>query len=212
MMTVVPPEPPLAHRPRRPRPQDRWPARVWWLAVVLAFTAVVAVPSWQSPSAPAPENSSAAVRRHPSTNPPAAGSAKAAVTPHLIQPSARTTGAPFANELNAADGNGFHDVQVLQALLRIYLRNLHSRQGFPIGNDSDLARVLTGRNPMKLVFLPPDHPALTADGRLRDRWGTPYFIHPLGHNDFDIRSAGPDRKMFTDDDLVADPSVPLDQE
>jgi hypothetical protein len=82
---------------------------------------------------------------------------------------------------------------------------LHGRQGHPIGNDSDLARALTGHNPMKLAILPPSHPALTADGRLRDRWGTPYFIHPRGYGAFEIRSAGPDRKLFTADDLIENP-------
>ena len=59
---------------------------------------------------------------------------------------------------------------------------------------------------MKLVILPPDHPALGVDGRLRDRFGTPYFIHPRGHLAFEIRSAGPDRKMFTDDDIIENPA------
>lgn len=90
-------------------------------------------------------------------------------------------------------------------MLRQYLRLLHGRQGLPIGNDSDLSRVLTGHNPMKLVLLPQRHPALSADGRLRDRWGTPYFIHPRGNLAFEIRSAGADRKLFTTDDIVENP-------
>jgi hypothetical protein len=84
---------------------------------------------------------------------------------------------------------------------------LHGRQGHPIGNDSDLASALTGRNPMHLAILPPNHPALTPDGHLRDRWGTPYFIHPRGHLAFEIRSAGPDRKLFTADDLIENPGT-----
>ena len=91
-------------------------------------------------------------------------------------------------------------------MLRQYFRFLKNKQARPIGNDSDLARVLIGNNPMKLVVLPPNHSALGADGRLRDRFGTPYFIHPRGHLAFEIRSAGPDRKMFTDDDLVENPA------
>ena len=85
------------------------------------------------------------------------------------------------------------------------MRILHGRQGPPLGNDSDLARILTGHNPMKLAILPRDHPALTPDGRLRDRWGTPYFIHPRGYGAYEIRSAGPDRKLFTADDLIENP-------
>jgi hypothetical protein len=91
-------------------------------------------------------------------------------------------------------------------MLRLYLRAMHQRQGFPIGNDSDLVRVLTGHNPMHLVILPSDHPAVRADGRLCDRWGTPIWVHPRGNNAFEIRSAGPDLRMFTSDDLVANPA------
>jgi hypothetical protein len=110
-------------------------------------------------------------------------------------------------ELNADGFDAQHDVATLHAMLRQYLQHLHGRQGHPLGNDSDLARVLTGHNPMKLVILPPTHSALTPDGRLRDRWGTPYFIHPRGHLAFEIRSAGPDRKLFTADDAIESPAA-----
>jgi hypothetical protein len=112
----------------------------------------------------------------------------------------------LADDLNAPGSEPQRDVEILHSLVRQYLRRMHQRRGHPIGDDIDLAHVLTGHNPLKLVILPPEHPALTADGHLRDRWGTPYFIHPRGRDAFEIRSAGPDRKMFTADDLVANPS------
>lgn len=118
----------------------------------------------------------------------------------------RRVATSLAAKLNAPDSTAAEDVVVLHGMLRQYLRFLKDRQSRPIGNDSDLARVLIGNNPMKLVILPPDHPALGADGRLRDRFGTPYFIHPRGHLSFEIRSAGPDRKMFTDDDIIENPA------
>jgi hypothetical protein len=118
---------------------------------------------------------------------------------------ARTAGSPVAADFNAPDGNAARDVEALHTMLRQYLRHLRRRPARPIGDDSDLAYVLTGHNPMKLVVLPPNHPALSEDGRLRDRWGTPYFIHHRGKGAFEIRSAGPDRKLFTPDDEVANP-------
>jgi len=127
----------------------------------------------------------------------------AAATPSAPDP--RQAGSPLAVELNAPAFDARHDVATLHTMLRQYLRILGGRQGLPIGNDSDLARAFTGHNPMKLIVLPPTHPALATDGRLRDRWGTPYFIHPRGQLAFEIRSAGPDRKLFTDDDLVENP-------
>lgn len=123
-------------------------------------------------------------------------------------PDPRTAGSPLAAELNAPGGDALHDVRALNAMIRQYLRILHNRQGLPIGDDIDLGRVLTGHNPMHFVLIPPGHPALGADGHLRDRWGTHYFIHPLGYGSFEVRSAGPDRKLFTADDLVDTPASP----
>jgi hypothetical protein len=117
----------------------------------------------------------------------------------------RARGSPLAAELNAPGFDAQHDVATLHAMLRQYQRLLRGRQGRPLGNDSDLAHVLTGHNPMKLVILPANHSALTPDGRLQDRWGTPYFIHPRGQGAFEIRSAGPDRKLFTADDVIQNP-------
>jgi hypothetical protein len=119
---------------------------------------------------------------------------------------ARTVGSPLAAQLNAPGGDATHDVETLHALLKQYLHHLGRRQGLPIGNDSDLARALTGHNPMKLVVIPKDHGAISPDGRLRDRWGTPYFIHPRGHSVFEIRSAGADGRIFTSDDVVENPA------
>ena len=112
----------------------------------------------------------------------------------------------LANKLNAPDGDPAQDVVILHNLIVQYQRALQNRQGTPIGDDIDLARALTGRNPMRQIFLPPTPPALSADGHLRDRWGTPYFLHPRGGKAIEVRSAGPDRKMFTEDDLVANPT------
>ena len=129
-------------------------------------------------------------------------------TPHptnLTDSDSRKAGSPLAAELNSPSYDARHDVATLHTMLRQYLRITQRRPGPPIGNDSDLARTFTGHNPMKLVVLPASHPALTSDSRLRDRWATPYFIHPRGNQAFEIRSAGPDRKLFTADDLVENP-------
>jgi hypothetical protein len=118
-----------------------------------------------------------------------------------------SAGSPLAADLNSPDSDAMHDVKTVHALLRLYLRALHHRQGPPIGDDIDLAHVLTGHNPMHFVIIPAGNPALSADGHLIDRWGTPYFIHPIGYGVFEIRSAGPDRKLFTGDDIVDGPAA-----
>ena len=158
----------------------------------------------RAPVAPAPEVTQPLTTVAPpqvTADPPVASPA----TPTPATPHPRLAGSPLARELNAPTSDATRDVAALHGMLRQYLRQLRQRPGHPIGNDADLARVLTGQNPMKLVVLPPTHPALSPDGRLRDRWGTPYFIHPRGSGAFEIRSAGPDRKLFTADDAIANP-------
>ena len=53
------------------------------------------------------------------------------------------------------------------------------------------------------MFLNPDDGArVNARGELVDNWDTPYFFHQLSRTEMEIRSAGPDRRMWTADDLV----------
>ena len=54
-------------------------------------------------------------------------------------------------------------------------------------------------------LLPPDHPAINPNGELCDRWGTPFFFHAESAKKMEIRSAGPDKKMWNDDDVVFAP-------
>lgn len=154
---------------------------------------------------------------HEAVKPPAIPTADPAPDVDPLTPPAATpitgssppdapAGSPLAAELNAADRNPQHDVEVLHTMIVRYLRRMRQRQGPPIGDDIDLAHAFTGHNPMHLLVLRPDHPALSPDGHLRDRWGTPYFIHPLGNNAFEVRSAGPDRKLFTADDVIWEPN------
>jgi len=45
------------------------------------------------------------------------------------------------------------------------------------------------------------HPCFNEQGQLIDRWATPLFFHVRDTSRIDIRSAGPDQKMWTPDDL-----------
>ena len=44
---------------------------------------------------------------------------------------------------------------------------------------------------------------LSEYGKLSDPWGTPYAIECGRDRSVEARSAGPDRKLFTDDDIVS---------
>jgi hypothetical protein len=41
-------------------------------------------------------------------------------------------------------------------------------------------------------------------GELVDPWGTAYFFHQLSGKETEIRSAGPDKILWTADDLVTE--------
>ncbi len=72
---------------------------------------------------------------------------------------------------------------------------------FRMGANEEFAAALMGRNAAKEVFLMAPHACLNAKGQLVDRWGSPLFFHVRDRDRIDIRSAGPDREMWTADDL-----------
>jgi hypothetical protein len=57
-----------------------------------------------------------------------------------------------------------------------------------------------------VAFLPRSHRIFNAAGALTDRWGTPFFFHSAQAGVIAIRSAGPDRLLWTEDDLHREPN------
>jgi len=74
--------------------------------------------------------------------------------------------------------------------------------GNPVGTNPELTKALGGDNPKQVNFLGTDGNRVNEKGELCDAWGTPYFFHQLSAMQMEIRSAGPDRIFYTDDDLV----------
>ena len=71
----------------------------------------------------------------------------------------------------------------------------------PVGvENAEFTRQLMGENPKGIVFLSPQNPSVRGE-ELVDRWGTPYFFHPLSGQVMEIVSAGPDQTFWTDDDV-----------
>lgn len=74
---------------------------------------------------------------------------------------------------------------------------------FPAGQENrDIMNALTGNNPGKLPVFPIDHPRINTDGELLDAWGCPFVFHPVSSQYLEVRSCGPDRELFTDDDIL----------
>jgi hypothetical protein len=75
--------------------------------------------------------------------------------------------------------------------------------GNPVGLNSEITAALAGKNPKQINFIDPSAGMrVNANGELVDGWGTPYFFHQLSGTHMEIHSAGPDKKMWTSDDLV----------
>jgi hypothetical protein len=75
--------------------------------------------------------------------------------------------------------------------------------GNPVGNNQEIASQLNGGNPKGINFINAEAGMrINEQGEIVDAWGTPYFFHQISGTDMEIHSAGPDRVMWTSDDLV----------
>jgi hypothetical protein len=75
--------------------------------------------------------------------------------------------------------------------------------GNPVGTNPEITAVLNGQNPRQANFISPEAGMrINGNGELVDPWGTPYFFHQLSGTEMEIHSAGPDKIMWTSDDLV----------
>jgi hypothetical protein len=71
----------------------------------------------------------------------------------------------------------------------------------PQGANEEIAAALLGKKAKTEPFLKPTDACFNAQGQLIDRWQTPLYFHAQDHSRMDIRSAGPDREMWTLDDI-----------
>lgn len=101
-----------------------------------------------------------------------------------------------------ANETAFDDVQSVSMLLEEFRRAFGA---MPTGELNDeIVRRLQGENPKGIAVLPKSHPAINGEGELMDRWGTPYRFHPESVWETTVRSAGPDKKMWTRDDILSE--------
>jgi hypothetical protein len=91
------------------------------------------------------------------------------------------------------------ELDTVRSMLRDYRTLYHEN---PVGTNADIMKAVMGGNPKQAQLGPPEGQTLDADGALLDRWGTPYFFHQLSGESMEIRSAGPDKILWTADDIV----------
>lgn len=172
-----------------------------------------------SPENPAPETVGGKVDR-PAGAPAAAGGAtsnSANANAAANQPSSTAPGQP--QDLSARAGEytpaatapveKLPPETVLQNVGRAVRQYGQMFGGNPVGTNPEITAALQGQNPKKINFLVgQDGMAVDDKGELVDVWGTPYFFHQISGTEMEIHSAGPDKQMWTADDLVTRESVP----
>ena len=94
-----------------------------------------------------------------------------------------------------------NDLTLISRLMDNFTLLVKSAADRPLSANEDWAAAFRGLNPAHERFLPDQHAALNPQGQLVDRWKTPLFFHALGGRRFELRSAGPDKKLWTDDDI-----------
>ena len=163
---------------------------------------------WLLPHAPEPELEPARARA--SAIPVATPEVADARREKNPSPPPRVLTAPYeapaslAAELNSPRSDITRDLNLINDLFTNWRINF-PRLGHPFGENAEITAALIGENTYRLPLMPRDHPAINAAGELTDRWGTPFLFHALASDRMEIRSAGPDKKFGTADDVRLTP-------
>ena len=139
------------------------------------------------------------------TNQPPPSGAKAA--PAAAPPGATTpvaTNPALVFPLNSPDHDIRADLRLVSETVETFRSNF-PQDGNPSGTNAEITAALTGKNKLRFAFIPSTHPAINREGELCDRWGTPFFFHAESATRMELRSAGPDRTMWTNDDETHTP-------
>ena len=110
--------------------------------------------------------------------------------------------APFAQKFGQENLSIQEELDLLQLAFQDYLSFVKNDYRKPIGDNRDFVEVMTGNNPYRIAPIPPQHPRINDRGELTDRLGVPYAIHPLAEDVIEVRAAGKDGILWTDDDVV----------
>jgi hypothetical protein len=109
-----------------------------------------------------------------------------------------------ADSLHSDEHGPEQDLQIVADFLETYAR---ATGGQPIGDNADITAALSGTQfpGQKARVFPRQHRAVK-NGQLVDRWGEALWFHPNSGNSMEIRSGGPDKQLFTPDDVILNPS------
>ncbi|MGC6427622.1 MAG: hypothetical protein ACON5H_11595 [Akkermansiaceae bacterium] len=105
--------------------------------------------------------------------------------------------ADYASE--SSDGD--KDIKLFFKYLQNVFLLIKSRDSHQYAINEDLADFLRGKNDYKTPFVSPDSHIFNQEKMIVDRWGTPIHIHTISRDRFELRSAGPDKKLYSVDDF-----------
>lgn len=157
----------------------------------------------QTPAAPTPANRPAPAKTSPQTVAAIATNPNPAPATVASRGASRSATAATAGIPAEAEFTAIAPEIVLENV-RTAFRNFGSTfGGNPVGTNLEITRALAGENRRQINFINPEAGLRVNDrGEMIDPWGTPFFFHQLSGTEMEIHSAGPDRKMWTTDDLV----------
>src|ERR1017187_10446896 len=109
---------------------------------------------------------------------------------------------PFV--FGSADAAPSMDAATVLSNMRVTINQYRSMFGEnPVGTNPEITKALNEDNPKQAGFIKEELGLrINGKGELVDYWGTPFFFHQLSGTEMEIHSAGPDKVMWTADDLV----------
>ncbi len=117
--------------------------------------------------------------------------------PTTSSPSAARVLPGSVNEVPATAEDISEDLSAVDSAIRSF-QAVHGEN--PVGSNAEITGALLGNNLKQIKLEVPAGSRLNSEGEMCDRWGTPYFFHQVSATEMEIRSAGPDRQMWTGDD------------
>lgn len=93
------------------------------------------------------------------------------------------------------------DIRMIQHTISNFRLLNHHIDARWFATNEDLAEILLGKKGLSHPFISNSSHVTSPDGKIIDRWGAPLFFHLQSSDRLEIRSAGPDGTMFTEDDI-----------
>ena len=95
-----------------------------------------------------------------------------------------------------------NDIKVLSETITAFLSIRKNAVERPLSANGEWSTALRGLRSGDKPWISKKSPVFDTQHHLVDRWSTPLHFHALGGKRWEIRSAGPDRKLWTRDDIL----------